>query len=124
VRKGGHSPFPGADRRSHGSGVETTTRCISAAERCAAICGTSGDVERERCAVLGRDCADVGRLVEALMLRGSTYAAAACALHATTCDAFADYCAKWPGEACCKEAMIAARACAVACRACEIQEAA
>jgi hypothetical protein len=98
--------------------INTTTECISAAERCSAICGTSGDVERERCAVLGRDCADVGRLVEALMLRGSPYANDACALHAVTCDAFADYCAKWPNEACCKDAMIAARACAVACRVC------
>jgi hypothetical protein len=88
------------------------------------ICGTSGNAERERCAVLARDCAEVGRLVETLMLRGSTFAAGACALHAETCDAFADYCAKWPEEACCKEAMTAARACAVACRSCVTSEAA
>jgi hypothetical protein len=94
----------------------TTTKTIAAAERCAAICGTSGDKERERCAVLGHDCADVGRLVEALMLRQSPYASEACALHAVTCDAFADYCAKWPNEACCREAMEAARECAAACR--------
>jgi hypothetical protein len=104
--------------------LKTTARCIAAAERCVAACGTSGDAERERCAVLGRDCADVGRLVEALMLRRSPYAADACALHAVTCDAFADYCAKWPNEACCKEAMTAARACAVACRAGARKEAA
>ena len=104
--------------------LDTTSKCIAAAERCAATCGTSGDAERERCAVLARDCADVGRLVEALMLRRSPYAPDACALHAVTCDAFADYCAKWPNEACCREAMIAARACAVACRACGTKEAA
>ena len=104
--------------------LDTTNRCIAAAERCVAMCGTSGDAERECCAVLGRDCADVGRLVAALMLRRSPYAAAACVLHATTCDAFADDCAKWPAEACCKEAMIAARACAVACRICGNREAA
>ena len=98
--------------------LETTAKCIATAERCAATCGTSGNGERERCAVLGRDCADVGRLVETLMLRRSPYAPDACALHAVTCDAFADYCAKWPNEACCKEAMIAARKCAEACRAC------
>ena len=102
----------------------TTPKSIAAAERCAAICGTSGDPERERCAVLGHDCADVGRLVEALMLRGSPYAPDACALHAQTCDAFADYCAKWPKEACCREAMVAARACSKACRACAVKEAA
>jgi hypothetical protein len=102
----------------------TTANCISAAERCIAMCGTSGDREREKCAVLGRDCADAGRFVEALMMRGSPYAAQACALHAATCDAFADYCAKWPREACCQEAMKAARACAVACRACTTKEAA
>jgi len=45
-------------------------------------------------------------------------------LHARTCDALADYCAKWPNDACCKDAMIAARACAVACRACGSKEAA
>ena len=104
--------------------LHTTPKCIAAAERCAAMCGTSGNAERERCAVLARDCADVGRLVEALMLRGSRYASDACALHAVTCDAFADYCAKWPNESCCKEAMTAARACAVACRACSTKEAA
>lgn len=104
--------------------IDTTTRCIAAAERCVAICGTSGDAERERCAALGRDCADVGRLVEALMLRGSPYASDACGLHAVTCDAFADYCAKWPKERCCNEAMIAARACAKACRSCATREAA
>lgn len=98
--------------------LDTTAKCIAAAERCASICGTSGDRERERCATLGRDCADVGRLVETLMLRGSGYAPDACALHAVTCDAFADYCAKWPTESCCKEAMMAARACAAECRAC------
>jgi hypothetical protein len=98
--------------------LATTQNCVAAAERCAAGCGTSGNAERERCAVLARDCADVGRLVEALMLRGSVYAPEACALHAVTCDAFADYCAKWPAEACCKEAMTAACACASACRAC------
>jgi hypothetical protein len=97
----------------------TTPKCIAAAERCAASCGTSGNAERERCAVLARDCADVGRLTEALMLRNSAFAAEACALHALTCDAFADYCAKFPNEACCREAMIAARECAVACRACK-----
>jgi hypothetical protein len=104
--------------------IDTTTRCIAAAERCVAMCGTSGDAERERCAALGRDCADVGRLVEALMLRQSPYAADACGLHAVTCDAFADYCAKWPNESCCKEAMNAARACARACRSCATREAA
>jgi hypothetical protein len=104
--------------------LETTAKCIAAAERCAMICGTSGDAERERCAVLGRDCADVGRLVEMLMLRDSPYGPDACALHAVTCDAFADYCAKWPNEACCQEAMTAARACAVTCRSCATKEAA
>lgn len=104
--------------------LETTQKCVAAAERCAAECGTSGNTERERCAVLARDCADVGRLVEALMLRGSAYAPEACALHAVTCDAFADYCARWPTETCCKEAMTAARACAIACRACATKDAA
>jgi hypothetical protein len=104
--------------------LNTTSQCIAAAERCISICWTSGDRERERCAVLGRDCADVGRLVEALMLRGSDYAPDACALHAVACDAFADYCAKWPNESCCKEAMTAARACAEACRACSRKDAA
>jgi hypothetical protein len=98
--------------------LNTTPKCIAAAERCVAGCGMSGDPERERCAVLARDCADVGRLVEMLMLRGSPYAADACALHARTCDALADYCAKWPDEPCCKEAMTTAQACADACRAC------
>jgi len=98
--------------------LHTTSTCIAATERCAAECGTSGNTTRERCALLARDCADVGRLVETLMLRQSPYADGACLLHARTCDAFADYCAKCPNEACCKEAMAAARACAAACRAC------
>lgn len=104
--------------------LNTTPKCIAAAERCAAVCGTSGDKEREKCAVLARDCADVGRLVEMLMLRGSHYAPDACALHALTCDSFADYCAKWPNDSCCKEAMNTARACAAACRACATKGAA
>jgi hypothetical protein len=104
--------------------LHTTSKCIATAERCAAECGTSGDVKLERCAVLARDCADVGALVHALMLRGSPYAADACLLHARTCEAFADYSANWPNNACCKEAMTAARACAVACRACGIKQAA
>lgn len=98
--------------------LETTPRCVAAAERCAAECGTSGDAKREHCAMLARDCADVGRLVDALMLRRSSSAAAACLLHAETCDALAECCAKWPNEACCRDAMAAARACASACRAC------
>jgi hypothetical protein len=65
--------------------------------------------------VLGRECADVGRLAEALLLRHSPTAAAVCALHAATCDAFADHCAKWRKKACCKAAMVAARECATAC---------
>ena len=104
--------------------LETTSDCIAAAERCAVMCGTSGDEARERCAVFAHDCADVGRLVEALMLRRSPYAENACLLHATACDDFADYCAQWPNEACCRDAMNAARACAVACRACSVKEAA
>ena len=104
--------------------LATTARCNAAAERCIAACATSGDPERERCAVLGRDCADVGRLVEALMQRDSPYVRDACALHAATCDAFAEYCAKWPKEACCHDAMIAARACSVACRVCATSRAA
>jgi hypothetical protein len=42
--------------------LNTTPKCIAAAERCAAICGTSGDKERERCAVLALECEDVVRL--------------------------------------------------------------
>ena len=104
--------------------VEALGRCTTAAERCAACCGTSGDVERERCAELGRDCAEVGRLAEALLARNSPYAAELCALHAATCDALADYCAKWRKKACCKAAMLAARECASACRRVCIEEAA
>ena len=104
--------------------LETTSDCAAAAERCAAACGTSGDAERERCALCARDCADVGRLVEALMLRRSPYAEAACLLQATACDDFADCCVLWPDEACCRDAMHAARACAAACRACAVREAA
>ena len=104
--------------------LEQTAECIAAAERCTVMCGTSGDAERARCAALAHDCADVGRLVETLMLRHSPYAAFACLLHATTCDDFADYCARWPNEACCRDGMYAARACAAACRACVVEEAA
>ena len=104
--------------------LNTTPKCIAAAERCAAGCGTSGDKEKEKCAALARDCADAGRLVEMLMLRGSKFAPDACALHALTCDALADHAAKWPNDACCKEAMNAARACATACRACSTRGAA
>jgi hypothetical protein len=107
-----------------GECLETTARCTAAAERCIAVCATSGDRERERCAVLGRDCADIGRLVEALMQRDSPYMPAACALHAKACEAFAEYCAKWPHDFCCHEAMLAARACAVACRVCATSKAA
>ena len=98
--------------------LETTAKCNAAAERCVEVCGTFGDFERERCAMLGRDCADVGRLVEGLMQRSSPFMAEACALHASTCDALADFCEKWPDDACCHEAMVAARACARACRVC------
>ena len=104
--------------------IDTTTTCIAAAERCVAECGTSGDANRERCAVLGRDCADIGRLVEGLMLRNSVYVAEACELYAASCDAFADYCARMPEHACCNEAMEAARACAKACRVCATKAAA
>jgi hypothetical protein len=107
-----------------GECLNTTPRCTAAAERCIAACATSGDRERARCAVLGRDCADLGRLVEALMQRDSPYVPDACALHAKACDAFADACAKWPMEACCHDAMVAARACSVACRVCATRRAA
>jgi|SRR5687768_9437852 hypothetical protein len=104
--------------------IDITTKCVAEAERCVSECGTSGDAERERCAVLGRDCADIGRLVESLMLRESPYVAEACALHATSCDAFADYCAKMLQYECCRKAMDAARACAKACRECATKVAA
>jgi len=104
--------------------LEATSDCTAAAERCAVACATSGDAERERCALFARDCADVGRLVEALILRRSPYAENACLLHATACEDFARYCAKWPDEACCRDAMLAARTCAAACRACAVREAA
>jgi hypothetical protein len=104
--------------------LETTSDCIAAAERCGVTCGTSGNVERERCALVAHDCADIGRLVETLMLRHSRYAGDTCLLHATACDDFADYCAKWPHADCCRDARRAARACAAACRAYGLQEAA
>jgi hypothetical protein len=100
--------------------IDTTTGCIAAAERCVSECGTSGDADRERCAVLGRDCADIGRLVEGLMLRNSRYLGDACDLHAQSCEAFADKCATMLEHQCCKEAMEAARNCAKACRACAL----
>ena len=104
--------------------LETTSDCIAAAERCAVTCGTSGKEKRERCALVAHDCADIGRLVETLMLRHSRYASDACRLHATACDDFADCCAQWPHVDCCRDAQKAARACAVACRTCVMQEAA
>ena len=104
--------------------LRATSKCVATAERCAAVCGSSGDAQHERCAMLARDCADVGRLVVALILRQSPHAASACLLHAETCDAFADSCAKWPNDACCRDAMKAALACAVACRSCRSMAAA
>lgn len=104
--------------------LDVTTHCVRAAETCAVCCGTSGNRERERCAQLARDCSDIGRLAELLMLRGSPTTGEACELHAVACDALAAECAHWPNEACCQEAMLAAQACAVACRSCSVRFAA
>lgn len=97
--------------------LNTTVRCIEACERCAGDCGTSGDREREKCAVLARDCADIASLSMALMARGSRYADAICKVHAEACDACAEMCARFR-DPCCEDCMNACRACAVDCRAC------
>jgi len=96
--------------------VDTTVRCIEACERCAAECGTSGDREREKCAVQARDCADIASLSLTLMSRQSRYADAICAAHAQACVACAEMCAKFK-HACCVECMNACRACAKECGA-------
>jgi hypothetical protein len=96
----------------------TTVRCIEACERCAAECGTSGNPEREKCAAVARDCADIASLSMALMSRGSQYYDEICQVHAKACDACAAICAKFPEHACCVECAKACRACAEECRAC------
>jgi hypothetical protein len=96
--------------------VNTTVRCIEACERCAAECGTSGNAEREKCAAVARDCADIASLSLNLMSRGSRYADAICAAHAEACKACAEICAKFP-HACCLECMNACVACARECGA-------
>lgn len=45
--------------RTAGPCLDTTVQCIEACEACARECGTSGDAERETCAALARDCADI-----------------------------------------------------------------
>jgi hypothetical protein len=96
--------------------LATTVKCLEACEACFVECGTSGDREREKCAALARDCADLAALSLALMSRGSAYADDLCALHARACQACADTCAKFPEHACCVECMAACRACAAECR--------
>lgn len=98
--------------------LNTTARCIEACERCAVECGTSGNPEREKCATVARDCADIASLSLALMSRGSRYADAICEIHAQVCEACAEMCATFPDDACCAECLKACRACAVECRAC------
>lgn len=96
--------------------LTTTVECIEACEACARECGTSGDPEREKCAVLARDCADIASLSLALMARGSQYADAICRVHADACDACAAMCAKFQEHACCVDCLKACRACAAECR--------
>ena len=98
--------------------VDTTVRCLEACERCAAECGLSGDREREKCAALARDCADIASLSLALMARGSAYADMLCGVHALACEACAEQCAKFPDCECCRNCVEACRACAVECKAC------
>ncbi len=98
--------------------TDTTVRCIEACEKCATECGTSVNKDRELCALLARDCADIGSLSLALMSRGSRYVKEICAVHAKACDACAEMCARFPTCSCCKACMDACRACAVECRAC------
>jgi hypothetical protein len=100
-----------------GDCLTTTAACIAACERCAKECGLSGDPEREKCAALCRDCADVARLSEALMLRGSPYATDLCALHEELCQACADLCSQFT-HACCQACAKACAACATTCHSC------
>lgn len=93
---------------------DTTIRCIEACERCAAECATAGNAEREKCAALARDCADIASLSLSLMSRGSLYADAICAVHAQACEACAQMCAKFT-DPCCVECMNACQACAKEC---------
>lgn len=95
--------------------LDTTVRCIESCERCAAECGTSGDAEREKCAALARDCADIASLSLTLMSRGSRYADAICAVHADACEACAEMCGEFSHD-CCVECMKACEACAKECR--------
>jgi hypothetical protein len=98
--------------------LDTTVRCIEACERCAVECGTSGDVAREKCALLARDCADIASLSLAMMSRGSQYYDEICEVHAKACDACVEMCARFPQHRCCVECLEACRACAETCRAC------
>jgi hypothetical protein len=98
--------------------LKTTAACIVACERCATECSAAGDRAREKCAAIARDCADICRLAEALMVRGSAFAGLACALCEKSCNACAAECAKFPKDACCKACLEACRACAVECKGC------
>jgi hypothetical protein len=96
--------------------LDTTVKCIEACERCAVECGMSGDRNREKCAAIARDCADIAALSLAFMARGSRYADDLCALHAKACEACADICETMLENPCCVECMTACRACAAECR--------
>lgn len=95
----------------YASCIQACSACAIACETCAAACFEEPDMPMMRaCIQLDRDCADMCRLAEALMLRNSALADDFCQLCAKACQACAEACAKHSHEHC--------QQCAQACQHC------
>ena len=97
--------------------IQACSACVIACEACAAACQREYDVTMmAACIRLDRDCADLCRLAEALMVRGSDLAEETCHLCALACQACAEECARHSHEHC-QQCAQACQRCAAECEA-------
>jgi hypothetical protein len=94
--------------------IEACAACATACEHCATACLSEAEVKKmAECIRLDRDCADICRLADAFMSRGTGFSGPLCSLCATICEACATECEKHPMDHC--------KACAAACRRCAVE---
>ena len=93
--------------------IEAAENCAIACSHCASACLDEPDVdEMTDCIRLDLDCAELCRLLSALMSRGSRFSKEMCRVCAVACEACARECERHADMEHC-------RVCAEACRRCQ-----
>lgn len=100
----------------YNASLKTCDDCAAACEHCAIACLQEADPKpMAPCIALSMDCAGICRLASAVIVRGSEFSKAICALCARICEECGNECAKHQFDHC-QQCAEACRRCAKECR--------